>query len=1039
MLRNIGFRSHKKETKSLGIIDKKISSNENIPLEEILSEESVIYELKNENKVLIKYLTKDKVKQMIDYIIKEPPEDAAFDRGHKLPWVCSQLFNIENSPILKYFYKTNKELYDEETDNENKMDIEEDDKNINKIELLEYLLTFLTSDKEPNYVLCGYFSSLIKTLLNTKPTIILNYFYKVNKNIIKILLNFSYRESIAEILNKIFQYDVTVEEFNVEEMDLVRMEMIEELFLKIDIDMDNEKLDSISTLIKNLSTEENLLTDLLNNSIIIHNLITNPLKDINLLITDESIEGKIMNKRRNFIIIIDTIINWINAINSLEIDLPSTTDESEEDLNSNNDNNNNFSHTLLSYELFNILLNLIKVNFNKNEENNKEIEILQSFDDKKINPLGLFRIKIVDLLGNLFYYFKNLPALYDQLLIESKFFENAIDYLFEYELNNVYQESLLFLFKKYLTYSECHPILSEFLFTKLNIMDIIISKIKLTEENDNTKKDCFLYSSGNTTKRGYISFLVSLAYKINTIIGGEPLRINDTLSREGSISFINRAAPFVTKEEITKFYGMEENELYEQISNESEGDKKNSKLNKAVKSMEKYLNNNWNEFFTEYIVEKIKLYETKLLKDDSRDSIFRNPFILDNDDEKVDNRQNNFGLGDDDEDEDVLGERMKKPDFNKILYGDDDIDFNMNNRFKMSMRLPKSNNKNIDLNTGRKRSSLGDKQIQSKFVVDEIDNFDFEEKKIKDKIEIEEEKDEKEEKEEEEENPLDKFKNKNKDDNEEDPFSSFKKNDKERKISLISFRKKKKDEIVENENFQDNNNDNNKEEEEEENALDKFNKETLKTTEEKMDIDMNDLYDDNDDNNNDKEDEDTPENKENNENKNVNNKNEEENNNINNDKNDDLNLYEDIDEDEQKDNPSDVIKNEKPNKDYVNDNDNDNNKEIKDDDNPLDKYLKINKIKNESNENPFEDIKKENKEEEQEEEENPIDKFNRENKDKILEKKKEETINLEEKKEDKNENKENFDDLLYENKEEDDNNEEDEEEEDDNNENNNEK
>ena len=52
-----------------------------------------------------------------------------------------------------------------------------------------------------------------------------------------------------------------------------RMEMIEELFLKIDIDMDNEKLDSISTLIKNLSTEENLFTDLLNNRI--KNLITN--------------------------------------------------------------------------------------------------------------------------------------------------------------------------------------------------------------------------------------------------------------------------------------------------------------------------------------------------------------------------------------------------------------------------------------------------------------------------------------------------------------------------------------------------------------------------------------------------------------------------------------------------------------------------------------------------------------------------------------------------------------------------------------------
>ena len=110
-------------------------------------------------------------------------------------------------------------------------------------------------------------------------------------------------------------------------------------------------------------------------------------------------------------------------------------------------------------------------------------------------------------------------------------------------------------------------------------MDTIISKLKATETSSNdtdTKKECFVYSSGNTTKKGYISFLISLAYKINTVIGGDPLRINDTLSREGSISFINRAAPFVAKEEITKFYGMEENELYEQVSNESDGDKKTS-------------------------------------------------------------------------------------------------------------------------------------------------------------------------------------------------------------------------------------------------------------------------------------------------------------------------------------------------------------------------------------------------------------------------------------------------------------------------------
>ena len=396
MLRNIGFHSHKRKTQLSGVIEKKINENKNIPLEEILSEDTVIDELQNHNQILINYLTKEKIKQMIDYIIKEPPDDTNYDKGHKFPWICSQLFNIENSEILRFLYMTNKEL--EEKDN--KINNDNNNKDDNKIELLDYLLNFLTNEKEPNYVLCGYFASLIKTLLISKPTIIIKYFYNENKEFIKKLIDFSYRESISEILNKIFQYDITEEEYNNVEMDLIRMEILEGLFDKIDINMENEKLDSIATLIKNLSTEEDLFSDLLNNRKIINNLITKPLKNINLLIKDKNNENIIINRRRNFIIIIDIIINWINSINTLEIYLPSSSDETEDDTNNEEhvmNHNNNFNHTLLSYELFNILSNLIKINFNKNYDiNNNESEILQCFDERKLIPLGLFRIKIVE-------------------------------------------------------------------------------------------------------------------------------------------------------------------------------------------------------------------------------------------------------------------------------------------------------------------------------------------------------------------------------------------------------------------------------------------------------------------------------------------------------------------------------------------------------------------------------------------------------------------------------------------------------------------
>ena len=845
MLRNLGFIGHRKKNKLSGEIDKLINQNPNISLEEVLAEDTIIDELQSQNKILIKYLNKEKVKQMIDYIIKEPPSDSNHNKGYKFPWVCSQLFNTGDYNIMKYFLKTNKELEEEkkseegkesnkdenkinEKSNNNNKENNENKQNLNidilhqkekenRIELLDYLLNFLSSDTEPNYVLCGYFASIIKTLLNMNQTVIIKYLYLENKEFIRKLIYHSYRQSISEILNKIVQYNSNEDEFNIEEMSLIRMDILEGLFEKIEIDMDTEKLDSISTLIKSLATDERLLSDMLNNKKIIECLVTKPFQNINLS-KDYYNEELIINQRRNFNIMIDIILSWLNYINRFDINLPSTNEDDEDE---KNPKKYNYTHTILSFELFNVLYDLIKVNFNKRDENDsKENKILQCFDEKLLVPLGLYRIKIVELLGHLFTYFKNIPQLYDHLLIDSQFFENAFIYLFEYELNNIYQEALLFLLKKFLNYSKDHPLLADHLFVKLNLMDTIISKLKDTEifENidDGSKKDRFLYKSGNTTSRGYIAFLISLSYKINTIIGGEPLRINNTLSREGSISFITRTAPFVGKEEINEFYGMDEDELYEKVSNESR--ERTSKLNCSVKSMEKYLNDKWKEFFSDHISDKIILYETKLYKVENRDSIFHNPFILENDDENIDNK-NDFGLGDG-EDEDVLGKHMKKEniDYEKFLYGDNnnsDADININ-RFKMSMRLPRSNKNNVNNKKPEgKRGSWG--SIPSKVVVDEIDvdANDKDNKKDDDNNE-------------EEENPLDKFKrlnnNNNEEEEEENPLDKLRKINKNKKNDnneeeeeenpLDKFRKM-------NNNKKTNNNDED-EEEEEENPLDKF-------------------------------------------------------------------------------------------------------------------------------------------------------------------------------------------------------------------------
>ena len=62
-----------------------------------------------------------------------------------------------------------------------------------------------------------------------------------------------------------------------------------------------------------------------------------------------------------------------------------------------------------------------------------------------------------------------------------------------------------------------HEISSEFLFSKLGLLNIIITNfIKNKTENNND----------NNSKHGYVPLLVSLSYKINSLIGGNYIKLN---------------------------------------------------------------------------------------------------------------------------------------------------------------------------------------------------------------------------------------------------------------------------------------------------------------------------------------------------------------------------------------------------------------------------------------------------------------------------------------------------------------------------------
>ena len=797
------FDSDKEEKIYKKEVNEKLSDPKNPPpLEDLLQLEGIVTELQNKNKNLINYFTKEKIKQMIDYIIKEPKDDD-YNKGHKFPFVCSKLFNIEEKNIMNYFYMTNKELsedknnqknlsqnniienntdnknnndnndnddinkyyktgfcdnfeddhfdeinmddipnfdlnepenndkekkdededniinYKDNDDNNEKYDNEEDminldykkdnidedavntgfieeeknekDKddeivnfndendnknnndgyhdiitekvlkeineekeyndddndheinNINKedkkeiniinndimentqekkeenkieeikeeypedqIELLDYFLSFVSTESELNYVLCGYFSSLMLILLNNHFIKIIKYIFLKKKDILKKLVYHSYRNSIAETLCKIIKYEDKVnnnseiidnndnEKYDEKEFNEIRFEILKEIFNNIDINIDTEKFSSLKYLITNLIENKKIFDTILNTKEFLDLLINKQISNINLQknINNED-DATYFNKKNNFIILCDIIIDILNNVKNNEIQIPMLLYEVNEDFDDDSVQQNDalpeLHHTLLSQILCDILPNLIENNFNINENNNNYNNLfIQSYNDEKIAPLGLYKIKILELISHIIIYFRNIPSELDNILIKSNLCTNIINYIFQYQNNNLYQETVFQFFNNLFKKEEGCPIhekLFDHIFSELNLLEKIKTNFPKVENEGNTGV-------------GYTPFLVNLSYKINSIIGGNLLVSDKKYIKQGTITFMTRGKNL----RLNGFIDMDINLNNENNSTSNDNDKSISALNK-------YCNDEWKYFFSEKIESKVKLYE----------------------------------------------------------------------------------------------------------------------------------------------------------------------------------------------------------------------------------------------------------------------------------------------------------------------------------------------------------------------------------------------------------------------------------------------
>ena len=81
----------------------RLLKEENCPIEKLLDDSDLLQECRNSNKNLQKYLDREKIKQLIDFITEMPEEDE-HNRGHKYPFIASELFNTDMDEVTNKFF-----------------------------------------------------------------------------------------------------------------------------------------------------------------------------------------------------------------------------------------------------------------------------------------------------------------------------------------------------------------------------------------------------------------------------------------------------------------------------------------------------------------------------------------------------------------------------------------------------------------------------------------------------------------------------------------------------------------------------------------------------------------------------------------------------------------------------------------------------------------------------------------------------------------------------------------------------------------------
>ncbi len=161
------------------------------------------------------------------YIVREPESGTDMKRGHRYPFLVSELFRAEVPRIVDFFFVvsdpnlpspslpepqapikgSDKDTNKDEAGKESKaMKDEDEEGGLQRCPLLERLLSLLNTSNELNDVLAGYVAKGLQALLNKRKDDLLCYLFGFKEHITN-LLRLSANKSIGDLLPKILAFD----------------------------------------------------------------------------------------------------------------------------------------------------------------------------------------------------------------------------------------------------------------------------------------------------------------------------------------------------------------------------------------------------------------------------------------------------------------------------------------------------------------------------------------------------------------------------------------------------------------------------------------------------------------------------------------------------------------------------------------------------------------------------------------------------------------------------------------------------------------